>query len=374
MSVPKSEETVPETYIDTKESLEAFFDRLSTEHSHRECAVDTEADSMHSYETKLCLIQFAVPGELAIIDPLSPDIGSLDPLLDYLKGREIVWMHGADYDMSMFRMTFDWVPVRVWDTQTAARLLGIPKYGLANLLESEFEVKLSKQSQKADWSKRPLSDKMLAYAYNDVRYLLELGNRYVDRLKENDRQEWFVESCDAARSSVLERDEKPSDLLWRINGWGKLNRRGLAYLKALWYWRDSECKELDRPAFKFLGNQEILDIAIKMDLGEKVNPPHYLRPPFVRRMLKALNEVNELSEDDYPVKYRKNKGQRLDIDENKFNEIRSFRDKVAEDLGIEPTLLGTRVILERLASQNLGEEERCDLLMEWQKNLLKPVL
>ncbi len=369
-----SENTPPETYIDSSEALIKFCERLGSDFSHTECAVDTEADSMHSYETKLCLIQFAVPGELAIIDPLSPEIESLDPFLNYLKEMDTVWMHGADYDMSMFRMTFDWVPKQVWDTQTAARLLGIQKYGLASLLESEFDVKLSKQSQKADWSKRPLSPKMLAYAYNDVRYLLELGNRYLDRVREKGRYDWFVESCDSARASVMVRDEKPSDLQWRINGWGKLDRKGLVYLKALWYWRDEECRKLDRPAFKFLGNQELLDMAAKMERGEKVTPPHYIRPPFARRMLKALSEAETVPEEEYPVKYRRNKGQRLDIDESRFKAIRNYRDKIAEELGIDQTLLGTRVVLERLASQNLEEKERCDLLMDWQREVLAPVL
>ncbi len=169
---------VPEYYLETEKDLCAYINRLnSSEISHSQCAIDTEADSMHSYETKMCLIQFAVPGELAIVDTLSIGLDNLGVFNEYLKSCDVVWMHGADYDMSMFRKTFDWVPGQVWDTQTAARLLGLRKYGLASLLDEEFAVEVSKQSQKADWSRRPLTEKMLAYAYNDVRYLLEMGAR-----------------------------------------------------------------------------------------------------------------------------------------------------------------------------------------------------
>lgn len=365
-------DVVPEYYLDTEEALCAYVDRLnSAEVPHTQCAIDTEADSMHSYETKMCLIQFAVPGELAIVDPLSIGLDNLGVFNEYLKSCEVIWMHGADYDMSMFRKTFDWVPERVWDTQTAARLLGIRKYGLASLLEEEFGVAVSKQSQKADWSRRPLTEKMLAYAYNDVRYLLELGRRYVDRLREKGREDWFVESCDAARTTVLNRDEKDADDFWRINGFGKLERKGLAYLRALWQWRDDECKKLDRPAFKFLNNQEILRMATDLQNDKRVEPPRYLRPGYVRRLLKAIDEAKKIPGSEYPEKRKRQKGMRLDIDEQKFDELRATRDKSAEELGIDATLIATRTILERLSSQALSVEVKEKLLLDWQRGLLQ---
>lgn len=358
-----------EIYLDTAEEIASYFQRIAS-NDHEVCAVDTEADSLHSYETKMCLIQFAVPGSLAIIDPLAVELEELRPMLDYFKSTKAIWMHGADYDMAMFRKTFDWVPEVVWDTQSAARLLGVRKYGLANLLEQEFGLTVSKQSQKANWGRRPLSSKMLAYAFNDVRYLIEMGDRYLARLSEKGRLPWFEEMCAFARTQAVEREERREDDLWRINGWGKLEPRGLAFLKALWFWRDEECQKLDRPHFKFMSNQELIELSSQLQKGNRIDPPRYLRPAFARRMLKVISDVREMDEAEYPVKFRKNGGLRLEINEDHFREIRSRRDAIARELDIDSTLIATRQSLEKLASPNLEPEEREGLLLDWQKELL----
>ncbi|MDF1816109.1 MAG: hypothetical protein P1V20_28165 [Verrucomicrobiales bacterium] len=362
-----------EHYLDTPEAISAYFDRLSKE-DHSVCAVDTEADSLHSYDTKMCLIQFAVPGNLAIIDPLAVELEELEPMLDFFKSTRAIWMHGADYDMSMFRKTFDWIPDVVWDTQSAARLLGVRKYGLANLLEQEFDLVVSKQSQKANWGRRPLSPKMLAYAFNDVRYLIELGNRYLERLEEKGRRGWFEEMCSYARTIAVERTERSEDEVWRINGWGKLDRKGLAFLRGLWQWRDEECRRLDRPHFKFMSNNELIEFSKQLQKGERIEPPKYLRPAFARRLLKTISEIREIPESDYPVKYRKNGGPRIEIDEARFQKIRNYRDKVAAELDIDSTLIATRQSLELLAAPNLEQENKEELLLKWQRELIQEVL
>jgi len=364
-----------EFYIDTREALRSFVEEVSIEGlSSGECAVDTEADSMHSYETKLCLIQLAVPGSLAIVDPLAIGTERLGPLIDFLDRFETVWMHGADYDLSLFRKTFGWMPSRVWDTQVAARLLGIEKYGLANLLHDEFGLTVSKQSQKADWSRRPLKPKLLDYAYNDVRYLVEMGNRYLDRLREKERESWFVESCEAARLAVWERDEKPADSAWRVNGWGKLNRRGLLFLRELWFWRERECEKLNRPVFKFVSNQDLLRIAEACASGDSFALPKGLRPQYARRMEETVRQARSIPQEEYPVKRMRSTGPRLDIDERRFDRLKAHRNRVADQLGIDSTLIAPRQVLERLASPNFSGDDRDRLLLSWQKDLLAEAL
>lgn len=363
-----------ETYIDGIEALRRFIGTVEATGRFEACSIDTEADSMHSYETKLCLIQFSVPGALAIVDPLAIGTEELGEFIRFVDRFEVVWMHGADYDISLLNGTFGWAPRTIHDTQVAARLLGAGKFGLANLLEEEYAVKLSKQSQKADWSRRPLSEKMLAYAYNDVRYLIDLGDRYLQRLREAGRIEWFLESCQSSRDLVLVREAKSEDDLWRVNGWGRLSPRGLHFLKHIWRWRDEECRRLDRPAFKFLGNQEILAMAERLESGKDLAPPHYLRPSPARRLREAVLAARDIDPKEYPVKHRRGDGPRLEIDEAKLDSIRRFRDKVAADLGIEATVVATRTAMERLAATNLPEEEKRGLLLGWQRTLLAPCL
>jgi len=363
-----------ETYIDRIEDLHSFIAKADQIGNFSACSIDTEADSMHSYETKLCLIQFSIPDALAVIDPLAIGVIDLKVFIDFVDRFEVVWMHGADYDISLFNTTFNWVPKTVLDTQVGARFLGKEKFGLANLLEDEYGVKLSKQSQKADWSRRPLSEKMLAYAYNDVRYLLDLGGKYLERLEAIGRLGWFFESCQAAQNSVLMRSGKSEDEMWRISGWGRLSSKGLHFLKHLWLWRDDECRRLDRPAFKFLGNQEIMTMAGQLESGGTVKPPHYLRPGPVKRLHEAIDAARAVSPSEYPVKHRRGEGLRLEINEAKLEKIRRFRDRKAGELNLEPTVLATRTVMERLASTNLSDEEKADALLSWQRELLEPAL
>ncbi len=364
----------PECYIDTQEAFERFVARIVEAGSLEACSIDTEADSMHSYETKLCLVQFSTPSELAIIDPLAIGIEGLSGLPSFIDQFEKVWMHGADYDISMFSMTFDWAPHRIMDTQIAARLLGETKFGLANLLETEYGVKVSKQSQKADWSRRPLSEKMLAYAFNDVRYLLDLASRFEERLSDAGRYEWFLQSCDAARTNVFERGDRVQRDAWRITGWGKLSPRGLNYLKHFWEWRDDECRRLDRPAFKFLSNSEMFRMVGNLDEGRSLKPPHYLKKPSLDRLQAFIQAADEIPDSDYPSKKVRSNGPRLDINENRFDRIRGIRNKRAAELGIEGTMIATRSLMERMASSNLTVEERLTGLLPWQREVLSEAI
>ncbi|MDG2125835.1 MAG: ribonuclease D, partial [Verrucomicrobiales bacterium] len=178
--------------IDTSDALVRFLDDVVSEEAAKSCAIDTEADSLHSFREKLCLIQFESAGRIALIDPLANI--DLEPLAEYLRGAE-VWVHGGDFDMLMLKRAFGEVPEKYFDTQIAARLLGYERFGLAAMIEDVFSVALSKSSQRADWGKRPLSDKMLDYAANDVRYVRSLASDLTGRLDEHGRGDWFTESC-----------------------------------------------------------------------------------------------------------------------------------------------------------------------------------
>ena len=136
-------------YIDNEGSLNRFINEIEVA-GYARCAIDTEADSLHCYEEKLCLIQFAVEDRFAIIDPLS--IQDLSSLINFIIRSE-VWLHVSDFDMRMLKRTYGSVPETVYDTQTASRLLGVKKFGLVNLVEDHFGVVLPKTSQKADWAK-----------------------------------------------------------------------------------------------------------------------------------------------------------------------------------------------------------------------------
>lgn len=323
------------------------------------CAIDTEADSLHRYRESLCLIQFAVKNEAVLIDPLA--IKDLSPLEAYLEDAT-VWMHGADYDMTMLKRQFGKLPAKVYDTQIGARLLGARRFGLGDLVMRYFGVEISKTSQKADWGKRPLSTKMIEYALNDVRYLLDMGDIITTALKDLDRYSWFEESCMAARQRVLDRDDSKEET-WRIQGSGRLDRFGLACLRMIWLWRDSEAKTWDRPSFMVATNRQILEWSMEITAGKKVTLPHHYRPERVKRFLAATAAIRELPESEWPERTGGKRKKRDKNFESRVNELIKRRERITSELDIEDSLIASRAVLESIAA---GEASPSQLLLKWQ--------
>ena len=350
--------------IETTESLIRHLEKHRPAGGGILCAVDTEADSLHRYRESLCLVQFAAGGESVLIDPLA--IEDLSPLGDYL-AEATVWMHGADYDMTMFKREFGRLPAAVYDTQIGARLLGVRRFGLGDLVSHYFGVELSKSSQKADWGKRPLSPKMIEYAVNDVKYLLEMGDIITGKLRELGRHEWFLESCEAARQRVLDRDDSKEEM-WRIRGSGKLDRRGLACLRALWEWRDAEAKAWDRPSFMVLSNSQLLEWCNDLVSGKSISLPRHFRQDRIKRFRETVAALEALKPDQWPERNTAKRRKRDRDFERRVDELVKRREKTAAELGIEGSLIAPRAALESLAA---GEAAADELLLGWQRACLK---
>src|SRR6185369_12414340 len=109
--------------VDTEEKLQDF---LPTLRAAKWVALDTEADSLHAYPEKVCLIQVSTVSGDRLVDPLAGL--DLAPILEALSGHELI-MHGADYDLRLLRRHHRFVPKAVFDTMLAARLLGVQKFG-----------------------------------------------------------------------------------------------------------------------------------------------------------------------------------------------------------------------------------------------------
>ena len=198
--------------IDTEQKLAAFLPVL---HAADWVAVDTEADSLHAYPEKVCLIQISTVSGDRLVDPLARL--NLDPLLDALSGHELI-MHGADYDLRLLRKHHEFVPSAIFDTMLAARLLGLRQFGLSHLVEKYLGVKLEKGPQKANWALRPLTERMERYARNDTHYLKPLADRLKPELEAKGRLAWHQESC--ARLIQDSTTHRPADMdsVWRIKG------------------------------------------------------------------------------------------------------------------------------------------------------------
>ena len=352
-------------------------------------ALDTEADSLHSYREKLCLLQINVPAVAGIVDA-GPDSGSasanrdhrsrlqsfdfivdplagidLEPLRRALEPKEIV-LHGADYDLRMLRRGLNFVAHKIFDTTIAARLLGIREFSLGALVKRYFGVELHKHSQKANWAKRPLPARMGEYAVNDVHYLLPLAEKLEIDLDRCERRDWLRQSCERAIEQAAVARVRNEDELWRVSGSGALRGRAAAVLRALWQWREREAEMVDRPPFHILQNERLVNAAVSFDSGCVPDYKHFSS----RRRLafrEAAQNALELPESEWPV-LRRRFGKRPTAETmRRAEELRRRRDGSAEELGLEPSFIAPRGTLEAIAAD---QARATSLLVPWQCELL----
>ncbi len=326
--------------------------------------LDLEADSLYRHTERICLVQVCFGEDVELIDPLADE--SLDRLIEWLKTAEI-WMHGADYDMSLMLREWKMVPPLLFDTQIAAQLLGHERFGYASLVEQYFGVELSKSSQKADWGKRPLSPTMLEYARNDVRYLLPLADAVETKLKELGRYDWFLESCQAAQDRVVAREAEVKES-WRINGSGKLKPSGLRFLKSLWEWRDKEAAAWNRPSFMVATNRDLISWSMDLSDGKRIQFPPKLRRDRRERLERAVKSANEVPEEDWPTRPKRVRRKFDESFESRLKVELEKRNKIGEELGIDPSVIASRGILEQLVG---GQSDPETLLLKWQRALLQ---
>ena len=347
-------------------------------------ALDTEADSLHSYREKLCLLQISVPAASGIIeanggtardhrsrlqpcdcivDPLA-DV-DLEPLRRVLEAREII-LHGADYDLRMLRRGLNLVARRLFDTMIAARLLGIREFSLAALVKRYFGLTLLKGSQKANWAQRPLPARMAEYAINDVRYLLPLAEKLEAELDRCERRDWLRQSCQRAIEQAAVARVRNQDELWRIRGSGSLSGRSAAVLRALWQWREKEAEMTDRPPFHVLQNEELLKAAVRFVSGTVPDYRH-----FSNRRRQAFREAAQsalrVPESKWPVSRRRAGTRPSAQTVQRTDELRRRRDTSAEELGLEPSFVAPRSTLEAIAADHT---RAASLLVPWQCELL----
>lgn len=326
--------------------------------------LDLEADSLHRHREKLCLIQYGDEDGVEIIDPLAIEDMSLFSL--WLEEAD-VWMHGADYDMSLLQNAFGVLPHMILDTQIAARLLGFRQFGLAALVEHFYGITLSKNNQKADWGRRPIPTAMQEYAQGDVKYMLGMADRLVARLQELGRYDWFLESCAANLKHGYDRFHAVAQEPWRIKGSGKFEPRGLAALRALWTWRDKEAALMDKPSFMVCSNNDLLRWSLALQEFRVVSPLHSFHNHRAARFRKAVEHFQLLDEEDYPAQPIRVKHEQSPDFDTKLAHWSAVRDALAEELNLEASLIASRAQLESIANH---EEEGLARLMDWQRRLL----
>jgi len=346
-------------------SLYAALDRVD------EIALDTEADNLYRYRTQVCLLQILAGGEIHLVDLLA-DL-PLDELWPRLAAKHLV-MHGSDYDLRLLWGLCRFRPHRLFDTMFAAQLLNIPRFGLGALLEQHFGVQLDKDHQKANWSRRPLERELLDYAAHDVHYLPPLRDALQGELARRGRLDWLEQKCRWQMEVAREDFAGPDETSWRIGGSEKLGGRGQAVLQAIWHWREGWAEKLDTPPFKVTGNELLLRLARVGDEGLPAG--QILQIHLGRRHDRLFSSLaaavrQGLATDPHTLPRRERRRDFIPLTPPELarqDRLKDDRDRVAQDLGLDPTLIATRAQLVQIARDPAGIDT---VLLPWQAQLLK---
>lgn len=355
--------------VDNEADLRSIGTRLEAETS---LGVDLEADSMFHFREKVCLLQISTPSGNLLIDTIAlRDLSPMRPVFSNPRIRKI--LHGADYDIRCLHRDFSLEVSGLFDTQVAARLLGITEFGLAALMKRFLNVQLEKKYQRKDWSRRPLPPEMLAYAVQDSCHLIPLAGILENILREKGRFSWMEEECELL-SQVRSSPPNQEPLFLKFKGASHLDRRTLAVLEAILQYRISVASRKDRPPFHILSDRTILELAEKKPVREEdLQNTGGLSPsqaqehgPGILKAVQRSLQVPERSLPEYP------RTRRPPVDPGSIRrtkEVKGFRDRVAAMLEVDPSVVLTVAQIQSLVDGNTPPLEHLvekGILRKWQ--------
>ncbi|MGE9808080.1 HRDC domain-containing protein [Janibacter sp. G1551] len=267
-------------------------------------AIDAERASGYRYGQRAYLVQLRREDSGTwLVDPIAlPD---LSPLNEAIGGAEWI-LHAATQDLACLAEV-GLRPQQLFDTELAARLLGLPRVGLAAVVEHYLGLALAKEHSAVDWSTRPLPEPWLRYAALDVEVLVEVRNLMGVDLAQQSKHEWAREEFAALTTWTPAVKTDP----WRrTSGVHKLRQpRPLALVRELWETRDQIARERDVSPGRIIPDQALVDIATAVPTTPADLPSgHRAIQRHQRAWLAAVARASDLPEDQLPVPAPRNDG------------------------------------------------------------------
>ncbi|MXZ09563.1 MAG: ribonuclease D [Gemmatimonadetes bacterium] len=224
--------------------------------------IDTEFVWEQTYYPRLGIIQVGLSeNDCHLIDAVT--LSDLSPLGTLLSDPHTVKiLHDAQQDLWILRRITDAIPCNIFDTRCAAGFAGLSSnLSLGNLLRMRLNIQLPKTETRTDWLRRPLSDKQLEYALDDVRFLPALREHILTDIQRRGRENWLAEELRQYDIAKLYDDRAPEEQYTRIKGTGRLSRRDMAIVRELAAWREKKARQVDRPRNRVISDDAILQIA-----------------------------------------------------------------------------------------------------------------
>lgn len=345
-------------------------------------ALDTEADSLHHYPERLCLLQVADAGGAAhLVDPLAG--ADLQPLgAVFTDPRVLKVVHAGDNDLAALKRRYGFAFAFVFDTYIAARFLGRAELGLEVLLQRYLGLEPGPSRQKDDWSARPLTPEQERYALDDVRYLIPLRERLLEELRLVAREAWVLEECAALAAQEPPVRLRDPDAYLDIKGARALPPRAQAILRELHAFREAAALATGRPPFKILGNETLRDIAAArpVDAARLAEIPGCTRRVLERwgeAILAAVARGEGLPADQLPRPPRQPRPAVSAAVRRRVQALRAWRAAAAERLALDPGVLLPGRLIERLAEAapaDLAALAAVEGLRRWRVQEFGPVL
>ena len=332
-------------------------------------AIDTEFLREKTYYAKLCLIQVAVEGCTAIIDPFT--IGDLSVMAPVLTNQNVVKIfHASSQDIEILYHETGVVPDPVFDTQVAAALLGKSQQAsYAALVQSFCQVTLPKKDSFTDWSRRPLSPSQVEYAADDVTYLPRIYHDMIEELNEKGRLSWLNDAF-AEISNPKKYEVDPRNRYRKLKRVNQLSQRQMAAAREFAAWREERAQKLNIPRKWVVSDEQIVEACrreprsldeLYMVRGLKES----LKSGDARHVLQLINKGLTCPEEDLPqTKTNQRSEANVDIAVDLMNAIVRLR---ARENKIAPQTLAPHAELMKLAR---GHDEDCELLKGWRYHVV----
>lgn len=315
-------------------------------------AVDTESNSLYSYQEHVCLIQVSTDQVDFLIDPLSlANKAELDFFGEILAnpGIEKV-LHAAEYDVMVLKRDFGFILTNIFDTMIATRILGWQHIGLGSILGEHFGIEVNKSNQRANWGQRPLPLNLIQYAQMDTHFLLPLRDELYKDLEAGghleEADELFAEVCSAEWNG----GHFDPDGFWHLSGARSMEPTALAILRELYLYREEQARLRDLPVFKVMTDDVLLVLAAAAPRSADAMRQRRLSERHIQRygdgILRCVQRGLRASP---PAPPRKNNNHSSDLVVKRFEALHAWRKDRATKRGVPSDVVMSKDALWELA-------------------------
>ncbi len=338
-------------FITDKDALASFCQRLK---SAKYIGFDTEFVSENRYQPELCLLQVATDKEYVIVDTMA--VRNVDLFWEALcDGDHVTIVHAAREEFLFCYRAIEKRPCNFFDVQLAAGLIGLDypaSYG--NLVSKVLGESVDKGETRTDWARRPLTDRQMSYALQDVVHLFPLYESIKGSLEKLGRGDWIVNEMDSWQASLEKTIDEPQ---WhRVSGIASMNRKSLAIVRELWLWRDSEAKQRNRTPRRVLADDLVAELAKRGSSDvERLKAIRGFENRVAKSAIKPISEAIEralvMPKEDYPSRRPRNKTTNLGL----LGQFINIALKViCREQKIASSIVGTTDEVRNLAAWRMG--------------------